>query len=149
MRTRRLSLLCLATLQVIACGARSQSEPAAGGAMTTTHPTGPIPGRDMPSVPVSNPLAGDAVAEREGRRLFVGYNCYGCHGGRGGGGMGPSLRDPTWIYGSTPADLFTSISEGRAHGMPAWGKQLPEQQIWQLVAYMQSLVTSREPDAPQ
>ena len=35
--------------------------------------------------------------------------------------MGPSLRDADWIYGSSPANIYSSISEGRAKGMPAWG----------------------------
>ena len=29
--------------------------------------------------------------------------------------MGPSLRDATWIYGNTDADIFNDIAEGRAH----------------------------------
>jgi cytochrome c oxidase cbb3-type subunit III len=33
-------------------------------------------------------------------------------------------------------------------GMPAWGTRIPQQQIWQLVAYIQSINTGHEPDAP-
>ena len=33
-----------------------------------------------------------------------------------------------WRYGNTPAQVFSSIAEGRAEGMPAWGTQLPEDQ---------------------
>ena len=61
--------------------------------------------------------------------------------------MGPSLRDEDWIYGSTDAQVFNSVAEGRAHGMPAWGK-LPEAQIWKLVAYIKSLRTPKEPEPP-
>jgi len=85
----------------------------------------------------------------EGRQLFVRFNCSGCHGGRAGGGMGPSLRDVDWIYGNTPAQIFSSVAEGRAHGMPAWGTQLPDDQIWKLVTYIDSLRTPMEPEAPQ
>ena len=60
----------------------------------------------------------------EGRQLFVRFNCSGCHGGRAGGGMGPSLRDVDWIYGNNDAQLFSSITEGRAHGMPSWQTRL-------------------------
>jgi cytochrome c oxidase cbb3-type subunit 3 len=63
--------------------------------------------------------------------------------------MGPSLRDRTWLYGNSDAHIFDSIAEGRARGMPAWGTKLPEDQIWKLVAYIQSLHTSREPQPPQ
>jgi cytochrome c oxidase cbb3-type subunit 3 len=88
------------------------------------------------------------VAIAEGRKLFLWYNCAGCHGGHAGGGMGPSLRDPVWLYGSSDAQIFDSIAQGRAHGMPAWGTKVPEQQIWKLVVYIKSLRTPQEPDPP-
>lgn len=109
---------------------------------------GPIPGLDKRPPDTLNPLRDVRSAPREGRRLFVIMNCSGCHGGRGGGGMGPSLRDEDWLYGNRDAQIFDSIAQGRAQGMPAWGTQLPESEIWKLVAYIQSLRTSQEPDAP-
>ena len=63
--------------------------------------------------------------------------------------MGPSLRDPDWLYGDTEVHIFDSIAEGRGNGMPAWGGKLPEDQVWQLVAYVKSLRTHREPEPPQ
>jgi cytochrome c oxidase cbb3-type subunit 3 len=96
----------------------------------------------------TNPLAGDPVAMQDGRRLFDWYNCSGCHGGNAGGGMGPSLRDKTWIYGDQDAQIFDSIAEGRANGMPSWGTKIPENQIWELVAYIKSMRTPQEPDPP-
>jgi len=107
----------------------------------------PGPGPDAVSEP-KNPYAGNAAAMREGRRLFNWYNCAGCHGDHGGGGMGPSLRDSTWVYGGSDARIFRSIAQGRTKGMPAWGNMLPEEQIWKLVAYIKSLRTSQEPDKP-
>ena len=62
--------------------------------------------------------------------------------------MGPSLRDPDWIYGSSDAEVFASIAEGRAHGMPAWGTKIPQEQIWKLVAYIKSMNSPQEPDPP-
>lgn len=110
---------------------------------------GPTPGpRPDTLVETRNPYANDPSAIGEGRRLFNWYNCSGCHGDHAGGGMGPSLRDSVWIYGSTDARIFRSISEGRTKGMPAWGDKLPADQIWKLVAYIKSLRTSREPDKP-
>jgi cytochrome c oxidase cbb3-type subunit 3 len=114
---------------------------------STLQPVGPIAGAGE-AKSVANPLGSDRQAVQEGRTLFVRYNCYGCHGGRGGGGMAPSLRDATWLYGNTAGQIFSSIAEGRAHGMPAWGTRLPDKQIWQLVAYIQSLRTKDEPEAP-
>jgi cytochrome c oxidase cbb3-type subunit 3 len=62
--------------------------------------------------------------------------------------MGPSLRDEDWIYGNTEEQIFSSIAEGRAHGMPAWQSKLTEDQTWRLVAYIKSLRTRNEPQPP-
>ncbi|HEX5042508.1 MAG TPA: c-type cytochrome [Candidatus Polarisedimenticolaceae bacterium] len=119
-----------------------------GAAPAVQTPVGPIPGPRVTVRVESNPYARDPVALAEGRRLFNWYNCAGCHGDHAGGGMGPSLRDEDWIYGSADAHVFSSIAEGRAHGMPAWGTKLPKEQVWKLVTYVHSLRTPREPDAP-
>ena len=112
-------------------------------------PIGPLPGPGARRLaPVENPYAGDEGALQQGRRFFVAYNCAGCHGDHGGGGMGPSLRDEAWIYGGTDGEIADSIKEGRAHGMPAWGRMLTEEQVWQIAAYLKSLRTPREPDPP-
>jgi cytochrome c oxidase cbb3-type subunit III len=110
---------------------------------------GPVPGGVRENVArVTNPFGGDRGAIGEGRRLFNGFNCAGCHGDHGGGGMGPSLRDEDWIYGNTEEQIFSSITEGRAHGMPAWQSKLTEDQTWRLVAYIKSLRTRNEPQPP-
>jgi cytochrome c oxidase cbb3-type subunit 3 len=109
---------------------------------------GPIPGPQTSVAAPANPYAGDRTAMGEGRQLFVRFNCSGCHGGRAGGGMGPSLRDVDWIYGNNDAQLFSSITEGRAHGMPSWQTLLTPDQTWKLVAYIKSLRTRNEPQAP-
>ena len=62
--------------------------------------------------------------------------------------MGPSLRDPVWIYGSRDDQIFDSIAQGRANGMPAWGSKIPQTQIWELVGYIKSMRTPQEPDPP-
>jgi cytochrome c oxidase cbb3-type subunit III len=144
--------LCAALLLVIAAPACNQGpvEAAASGAPPDVRiPIGPIPGpKEAMNLP-TNPYNGNPVALLEGRQLFVWYNCYGCHGGHGGGGMGPSLRDPVWIYGSSDAAIFASIADGRAKGMPAWGTKVPEDQIWKLVTYIKSLRTPQEADPPK
>lgn len=62
--------------------------------------------------------------------------------------MGPSLRDNVWLYGDRDDQIFDTIAEGRSNGMPAWGSKIPEDQIWQLVAYIKSMRTPQEPDPP-
>ena len=74
----------------------------------------------------------------EGKRLYVAFNCVGCHS-YGGGGIGPALMDAKWIYGAAPQQIYSTIIEGRPNGMPAFGGRVPDQQVWQLVAYVQSL----------
>ena len=63
-------------------------------------------------------------------------------------GMAPSLRDEDWLYGQADAQIFNSINEGRAHGMPSWNTKLTEDQTWRLVAYIKSLRTRNEPEPP-
>ena len=151
----RLSLLAalVAALLPAACDSRwgrqdASNQRIASALPAVPRPVGPVPGPGDVA-PASNPLAGDAQSLIDGRTLFVRFNCSGCHGGRGGGGMGPSLRNQRWRYGGHDSDIFDSIAQGRGQGMPAWGTKLPEQQIWQLVAYIQSLGTANEPAAPR
>jgi hypothetical protein len=53
--------------------------------------------------------------------------------------MGPDLTDKYWRYGGAPANIYKSIYDGRPKGMPAWGQAMPPQEIWKIVAYIQSL----------
>ena len=87
---------------------------------------------------LQNPYEGNAWAISQGQQLFERYNCSGCHF-HGGGGIGPALMDSEWIYGSSPANIYTSIAEGRPNGMPSWGGHIPDYQIWQLVTYVRAL----------
>jgi cytochrome c oxidase cbb3-type subunit 3 len=97
-----------------------------------------VPGPYTADIYVRNPYEGNAFAIAEGKRLYTWYNCVGCHS-HGGGGMGPPLMDDKWIYGSDPEQIFATIVEGRPNGMPAWRGKIPEYQVWQLTAYVQSL----------
>ena len=80
----------------------------------------------------------NAYALSEGQRLFRWYNCNGCHA-NGGGDKGPALMDNVWIYGSEPAQIYSTIVEGRPNGMPSFGGHIPENEVWELVAYVRSL----------
>jgi cytochrome c oxidase cbb3-type subunit 3 len=80
----------------------------------------------------------NADAVNNGKHLFQLYNCSGCHS-NGGGGMGPSLMDDEWIYGSRLEQIHQTLVEGRPNGMPAWGGKVPDEQLWQLAAYVRSL----------
>ncbi len=131
------------------CETKPANTASSGASPAVSIAVGPLPGYAQQPPKQANPFANDAIAIAQGRRLFVQDNCYGCHGGHGGGGMGPSLRDPVWIYGSSDAEVFASIAQGRGKGMPSWGSRLSDEQIWQLVAYIKTLRTPLEADPPE
>jgi cytochrome c oxidase cbb3-type subunit 3 len=72
------------------------------------------------------------------------FNCAGCHGARGGGGIGPPFADAEWIYGGEPQNVFQSVVQGRPAGMPAFGGQIPDEQVWKIVAFVRSLAGGPE-----
>jgi cytochrome c oxidase cbb3-type subunit 3 len=80
----------------------------------------------------------DAASDSNGQSVYENFNCVGCHQ-HGGGGIGPALMDDEWLYGSSPALIYNSISEGRPNGMPAFREKIPETQLWQLVSYVRAL----------
>lgn len=96
------------------------------------------PGPAKSDVRVSNPYEANAYGIAQGQRLYIWMNCTGCHA-YGGGAIGPPLMDEKWIYGADPENIFASIVEGRPNGMPSFRGKLSDQQVWQLVAYVQSL----------
>ncbi len=92
----------------------------------------------MSELATVNPYEGNAQAIEEGKRLYVKMNCAGCHAYDGSGNMGPDLTDTYWRYGGLPIQIFKTIQDGRPQGMPAWGKALSKDEIWKLVAYVES-----------
>jgi cytochrome c oxidase cbb3-type subunit 3 len=134
----------LALLLVLACTTACQreerrfSEPG-GGTVTVTTPLSDIrAGGAGVATSLQSPYDDNAYAISEGQRLFEWFNCVGCHA-HGGGGIGPPLMDAQWIYGNSPDQIFSTIVQGRPNGMPAFGARIPNQQVWQLVAYVRSL----------
>jgi len=77
----------------------------------------------------------------DGKQLFTQMNCSGCHS-HGGGGMGPPLAKPQadWIYGDSIENIVSTVREGRPKGMPSFRGKLPDDQIWEVAAYVHSLV---------
>jgi cytochrome c oxidase cbb3-type subunit 3 len=96
------------------------------------------PGKPRPPRPTNRAYADNAYAMSEGKRLYSAFNCNGCHA-NGGGGIGPALMDDEWIYGSDPDQVYSTIVQGRPDGMPSFGGRIPEQEVWQIVAYVESL----------
>jgi cytochrome c oxidase cbb3-type subunit 3 len=136
--------LCL----VVSCGGGEDRQAALEAPPVSAVPVGPLPGPAEFEPGEVNPFARDKEAFASGRRIFIAYNCAGCHGDHGGGGMGPSLRDRVWLYGSSHEQIAQSIAEGRAYGMPAWRQMLTAAQVWQVTAYIKTLRTPDEPSPP-
>jgi PQQ-dependent dehydrogenase (methanol/ethanol family) len=88
--------------------------------------------------PVTNPLAGNPAAIREGASLFR-ANCAPCHGfGAKGGGRGPDLTSGRWAHGSSDADIFRTVSQGvPGTDMPA--NAFEDSETWAIIAYIRSL----------
>jgi cytochrome c oxidase cbb3-type subunit III len=91
---------------------------------------------------VTNPVAGNPAAIREGASLFRG-NCSPCHGPNAqGGGRGPDLTAGRWVHGSSDAAIFATINAGvPGTEMPANGFE--DSETWAIIAYLQSLAPVR------
>jgi cytochrome c oxidase cbb3-type subunit 3 len=135
---------CAAVAAAIACGGceresrRYQELPAASTRAQGVRQTPLQPGEPERGGAALSPYQENAYGQAEGKRLFAAFNCNGCHA-NGGGGIGPALMDDKWVYGAAPEQIYSTIVEGRANGMPAFGGRIPTQQVWQLVAYIQSM----------
>lgn len=91
-------------------------------------------------------LVNDQKALKMGQRMFA-NNCAMCHGSDGGGTFGfPNLADGDWLYGGTPAQIKTTIAEGRTAAMPAWGTVVGDQGVVELSNYVAGL-SGREVDS--
>jgi cytochrome c oxidase cbb3-type subunit 3 len=89
---------------------------------------------------------GSAYHLSEGQRLYRWFNCVGCHA-NGGGGSGPALMDDVWLYGGELEQIYATIMQGRPNGMPSFRRRIPEQQVWQIAAYVRSMSGNVPKDA--
>jgi len=89
---------------------------------------------------VKNPVAGKPEAVSAGRKLYL-EGCSGCHGAEAEGGRGPNLSRGDRVRGVTNRQLFSTIREGVKGGdMPP--SHLPDEQIWQILAYLRDLTAT-------
>ena len=128
----RVAALVVSLLLLAGCRREDRSQ------TTDPHAEGANGGAVIAS-PEQAHYAANAYHIGEGQRLYSWMNCSGCHGPAGGGGMGPSLMDAQWRYGSNMADIVRTIDTGRPNGMPSFHNRLTGQQMWQLAAYVRTL----------
>ena len=95
---------------------------------------------------------GEGEGDPERGAVIFAENCAVCHGERGEGRIGATLSD---IFVTLDADTMLKqvISEGREGTfMPAWSQEyggpLTEQEINDVIAYIESWGTTYEPPAP-
>ena len=110
-----------------ATGARTRRE---GG-----HPGGRIERRQE-----MNPFTDKEDGIAAGKKLYIQVGCQGCHGGGGGGGMATSLIDDNWKFGSDDETLFKLIKgQIPEQTMPTVYNTLPDEQVWQILAFIRTL----------
>jgi cytochrome c oxidase cbb3-type subunit 3 len=142
MECRVCKKIILAAVVLVACHREKRNlvpDAAASARAMPVRVSGLQPGpKQLAATALNNPYEGNAYAISDGQRLFEQYNCSGCHF-HGGGGIGPALMDDEWIYGSSPANIYASIAEGRPNGMPSYGGHIPHYQRWELTTYVRAV----------
>jgi cytochrome c oxidase cbb3-type subunit 3 len=139
----RIEAAAVALIALAGCNKSNDTQPpaAAPADQPGVIATALVPGLDHSLVTIDRraaPYYDNAQAVADGNRLFHQYNCSGCHS-NGGGGMGPSLMDDVWIYGGRLEQIHQTLIEGRPNGMPAWGGKVPDDQLWEISAYVRSM----------
>ena len=141
---KALPLILLATLTLAACQREERnyrSDPAATESEEKVALVPLFPGPSTPTSSISGKgkeFEANAYHLSQGKTLYAWFNCNGCHS-NGGGGSGPALMDDRWIYGGQIENIVQTIREGRPNGMPSFRGKVPDDQIWQLAAYVRSM----------
>lgn len=143
------SLLCLGCLVLSGCERETRAFHDEAPPSNDVSPTSFRAGG--PPKPVAKNAQADEYERNafhisEGKRYYEWYNCYSCHAA-GGGDIGPPLMDDKWRYGGEIEQIFSSIVEGRPNGMPSFAGRIPEQQVWEIAAYVRSMAGNAAKDA--
>lgn len=96
-----------------------------------------------------NPVKTNNASRARGKKLFA-ANCASCHGraargdGPAGAALNPKPADLAVMAGQHPdGDFAWKIAEGRG-AMPAWKQAFKDEQIWDLVNYIQGLAKPKK-----
>ena len=92
---------------------------------------------------LTNPIAANDVAALASGGKIYSDNCAGCHGSAKGPssfGSGFYPRVPQFFQEGAdvnPKEAYAAIHDGvRYSGMPAWDKQLTDEQMWQVANFI-------------
>lgn len=94
----------------------------------------------------TNPVAGDAVAVRQGQNIYRG-RCAVCHGIDAKGYRGSDLTTGDWVHGGSDRQLFATITRGVAGTEMPGNTSLSEDEVWMLIAYLRTLSAPGGPAA--
>ncbi|MBC7537468.1 MAG: c-type cytochrome [Bacteriovorax sp.] len=83
---------------------------------------------------------------KKGQVVFE-TNCIPCHKAKGIGDIGPNLTDEYWINSKGTVDtnypvVFNGVPD---KGMPTWSQTLSNDEIYQVVSYVQTLHNTHQP----
>lgn len=83
---------------------------------------------------------------KNGKNVFN-TNCIPCHLEGGSGDIGPNLTDEYWLNSrGTPETNYPVVFNGvPVNGMPTWSEVLSKEEIYQVVAYVQTLHNTHHP----
>ena len=99
--------------------------------------------REFPAV---NPLVGDAAAIRQGQNMYRGQ-CAVCHGIDAKGYRGSDLTTGDWVHGGADAQIAKTIAEGVPGTEMPGHRDLSDDEVWMLVAYLRTLSAPGGPAA--
>ena len=91
--------------------------------------------REFPAV---NPLAGDATAIKQGQNMYRGQ-CAVCHGIDAKGYRGSDLTTGDWVHGGADPQIAKTIAEGVPGTEMPGHRDLSDDEVWMLVAYLRTL----------
>jgi len=146
--------LVAAVLWLSTCGAEPATAPAVPAAATAAI-VGPSPQsrpatatiKSSQSPPAASPAPATRPSALRGQPLYA-ANCAGCHGA-GGDGSGlagaANFTDPQLTGSKSPAQFYLAVRDGApGSAMPAWDDRLGETEMWDVVTYARSFLTTPE-----
>ena len=100
------------------------------------------------SPPPKNPLEGNPDAIRAGMGIFR-VRCADCHGVDARGVRGPDISH-VWAEGRSDGGLFQTLRNGVPNTeMPSVGVRTPDNEVWQILAYVRTLASPAPNDPPR
>src|SRR5205085_5359512 len=132
--------LMLTAASSAACEANSTTNGNANNATRTAIKNEPAANTNAANTN-ANPM-GALAAPGEGAALYEARNCNVCHGADGKGNAQmknvPNFTDAAWQRKTTDAEMINVIRNGKPP-MPAYTKQLTDEQVKSVIAYIRSL----------